>query len=325
MPIPAALVDEVAALPDAQPLIERVLPARVEPAEAGAPSSTAASATTLLSVVEPDFFDRVLAATVRDGATADFPGRVALDQDLADARGIRAGQEVTVTLEPTSPRATAATAVVAFVFDSTVLTGVFVDGAWLDGIWAQAEQDHVVAVGRVFVCLDPTADASLAAERLRDIVRPYPTATVLDKEGFRSSVAQQVDQLVSLLFALVALSVIVSILGIVNTLALSISERKREIGLLRAAGLDRRQLAAMVLVESLLMGLAGASFGLVIGAALGAAAPAVLADLGLRTLAIPWGDLALALGGAAVAAEAAALLPARRAIRLPLLEAITEQ
>ncbi|MDR1514007.1 MAG: FtsX-like permease family protein [Propionibacteriaceae bacterium] len=325
MPIASALVDDVTALPEAQLLIERILPARVESAEATAAADPTAASTITLSVVDSDFFDRVLAATVREGTTSDFPRRIALDQGLADSRGIRAGQEVTVTLEPSSPRATAATAVVAFVFDSTVLTGVFVDSAWLDGAWTADEQNQSLSVGRVFVCLAPTADVSVAADRLNDIVRPYPTAMVLDKEGFRSSVAQQVDQLVSMLFALVALSVIVSLLGVANTLALSIAERKREIGFLRVVGLDQRQLAAMVFVESLFMGLAGALSGLVIGTALGATAPAVLADQGLQTRAIPWGGLALALSGGVVAAEAAALLPARRAIRSPVLEAIAEQ
>jgi putative ABC transport system permease protein len=126
-----------------------------------------------------------------------------------------------------------------------------------------------------------------------------------------------------ILYALLGLSVVIAVLGIVNTLALSVIERTREIGLLRAVGLGRLQLAGTVTVESVLTAVFGTVVGLVVGVALASTLPAVYADEGLSELVIPWGSLVGMLVLAVVVGILAALWPATRAARMKVLDAVS--
>ncbi|HZL02253.1 MAG TPA: FtsX-like permease family protein, partial [Cellulomonas sp.] len=126
-----------------------------------------------------------------------------------------------------------------------------------------------------------------------------------------------------ILYALLGLSIVIAVLGIINTLALSVIERTREIGLLRAVGLGRAQLAGTVMIESVLTAVFGTLVGVGVGVALAAAMPTVFSDVGLTTLAIPWASLAWMLVLAVVVGVLAAVWPAIRAARLPVLEAIS--
>ena len=121
---------------------------------------------------------------------------------------------------------------------------------------------------------------------------------------------------------LLALSVLIAVLGIVNTLALSVLERTRELGLLRAVGMSRRQVKRMVRVESVLVAVFGGLLGLAVGAVFGVALQRALVNEGVTELAFPVGQLAVYLLLAAVAGVLAAWLPARRASRLNVLQAI---
>lgn len=127
-----------------------------------------------------------------------------------------------------------------------------------------------------------------------------------------------------ILYALLGLSVVIAVLGIVNTLALSVIERTREIGLLRAVGLGRVQLAGTITVESVLTAVFGTVVGLAVGVGLASAMPRVFADEGLRTLAVPWASLGVMVGIAVVVGVLAAVWPAVRAARLPVLTAIAD-
>src|SRR6185437_16748077 len=132
-------------------------------------------------------------------------------------------------------------------------------------------------------------------------------------------VAGQVDQLLSLIYALLALAVIVSLFGIVNTLVLSISERTRELGLLRAVGTTRRQVRRMVRYEAVITSLIGGVLGIVLGAVLAVLFTRPLDDF---TLSIPVPSLIILLILAGVAGVGAAILPARRAAKLDVLDAL---
>jgi putative ABC transport system permease protein len=121
---------------------------------------------------------------------------------------------------------------------------------------------------------------------------------------------------------LLLFSVIVAVLGIINTLALSVFERTREIGLLRAIGLRRRQLSAMITIEAIATAVFGAVLGTVLGLALGIALQHGLVSQGLSTLAIPWGLVLAMLLASAVVGVLAAALPSLRAVRLNILQAI---
>ena len=114
----------------------------------------------------------------------------------------------------------------------------------------------------------------------------------------------------------------IAVLGIVNTLALSVIERTREVGLLRAIGMQRRQLRRMIRLESIAIALLGAVLGIVMGVVFGVVLQRAIADQGLDVLSIPWVQLALFVVVAAVVGVLAAWLPARRAARLDVLTAI---
>ena len=125
-----------------------------------------------------------------------------------------------------------------------------------------------------------------------------------------------------IIYALLALSVVIAVIGIINTLALNVIERRKEIGVLRAIGTRRSQIWAMIVVESVQIALFGAIIGVAAGLALGWAFLKVLAEQGLDMITIPWLHILLMLVGSGVVGVCAALLPAWKASRTPPLEAI---
>ncbi|HEY3715895.1 MAG TPA: FtsX-like permease family protein [Jatrophihabitantaceae bacterium] len=159
---------------------------------------------------------------------------------------------------------------------------------------------------------------------LQKVTDPYYTVDVKNKEEFKGQQADQINGLLGLLYGLLGLAIVIAILGIINTLALSVVERRREIGMLRAVGLLRAQLRRTVYVESLLIAVFGAVLGLAIGLTFGALFTHRLKDQGLDVLQIPWGQAVLFLVIAAVVGVLAALWPAARAARTKPLEAIAD-
>ena len=131
--------------------------------------------------------------------------------------------------------------------------------------------------------------------------------------------------MLAVLYALLGLSLVIAVLGIVNTLVLSVSERTREIGLMRAVGLGRAQVTGEIMCESVLTAVYGTVLGGAVGVLLAGALRSVLADPGLTELAIPWPQLMIMLAAAIVVGVLAALWPALRALRLPVLQAIATE
>ena len=177
----------------------------------------------------------------------------------------------------------------------------------------------------IYVKAAPGADVAQLRTRLVDTVKPYIVVSVQDASEFTSSQASQINTLLLLIYALLALAVIIAVLGIVNTLALSVFERTREIGLLRAVGLTRGQLSRTITIEAVATALFGALLGTLLGLGLGVALQRGLRSQGLETLAIPWGTIVAVLVVAAVAGVIAAVLPAIRAVRLDVLKAIATE
>jgi putative ABC transport system permease protein len=149
----------------------------------------------------------------------------------------------------------------------------------------------------------------------------FPTAEVMNQQELKESREEQVDQLVNLVYALLALAIVISLFGIGNTLALSIHERTRELGMLRAIGMSRRQVRTMIRYESVITALIGAILGMVLGVIFAALVAQPLKGEGF-TLSYPIGSLVLLLIFAALAGVLAAIAPARRASRLNVLEAL---
>jgi putative ABC transport system permease protein len=188
------------------------------------------------------------------------------------------------------------------------------------GLMAQAfdQSDDVFD----FVKLAPGVDAEKVQGRLIALMdREFPTAEVHNQQELKESQEEQVNQLLGLIYALLALAVIVSLFGIANTLALSIHERTRELGMLRAIGMSRRQVRTMIRYEAVITALIGALLGMVIGVIFAALIAQPLEDEGFA-LSYPIGTLILMLAFAALAGVIAAIAPARRASRLDVLEAL---
>jgi putative ABC transport system permease protein len=153
----------------------------------------------------------------------------------------------------------------------------------------------------------------------RALAADFPQVEALTAAEFKDDQAGQIDQLLVLVYALLALTVIVAMFGIVNTLVLSVTERTRELGMLRAIGTSRRQVRRVIRYEAVITAEIGGVLGVVLGVFLAVLVSRAIDDF---SLAIPWVLLALLLLAAAAAGVLAAVLPARRASRLDVLEAL---
>ncbi len=154
---------------------------------------------------------------------------------------------------------------------------------------------------------------------------PYPNVQVQSRAQFEEAEASQVNQLLGLVYALLALAVLIALIGIVNTLMLSVFERTHEIGLLRAVGMKRRQIRAMIRSESVILAVFGAVIGIVVGTALGIALVSSLHSQGITDTVVPGSSLVIFLILAALLGLVAAGWPARRAARLDVLAAIAAE
>lgn len=176
----------------------------------------------------------------------------------------------------------------------------------------------------VMVKAEPGANIEDVRGALNQAMERFVVVQVQDIEEYKSAQSSQVDMILALLYALLALAVVIAILGIVNTLALSVVERKREIGMLRAVGMFRQQIRRTIYIESALIAVFGAVLGLAMGLVFGWGFVRTLRDEGLTIVAVPWTQVILMLVGSAVVGVLAALWPAGRAARTKPLEAIAD-
>ncbi len=160
---------------------------------------------------------------------------------------------------------------------------------------------------------------------LKHALAAYPQYKVENQTDFKKDLKDQIGQLLNLVYGLLALAIIVAVLGVVNTLALSVVERTREIGLMRAIGLSRRQLRRMIRLESVVIALFGALLGLGLGMGWGATAQKLLALEGMHALDIPWPTISTVFIASAFVGLFAALIPAFRAGRMNVLNAIATE
>ena len=160
---------------------------------------------------------------------------------------------------------------------------------------------------------------------IEEITKDLPTVTVKDPEGFAEEQKEQINIFLNLIYGLLGLSVVIAILGVVNTLGLSVIERTREIGLIRAIGTSRRQLRTMIRLESVVVAVFGALLGIALGLAFGIGLIYALRDQGLTELSIPWLLLGVFVVAAALVGVLAAAVPARRAAKLDVLRAIATE
>jgi putative ABC transport system permease protein len=162
-------------------------------------------------------------------------------------------------------------------------------------------------------------------DRLDAVVEDLPVVTVKDEQAFAAEQRGPIDRIIAIIYVLLCFAVVIAVLGIVNTLALSVIERTREIGLLRAIGVSRRQLRLMIRLESVVIAVLGAVLGVALGIVFGVTLMYALRDQGLERISIPFQQLVLFLVLSLVIGVLAAVFPARRAARLDVLRAIATE
>ncbi|WP_242614152.1 ABC transporter permease [Actinomadura roseirufa] len=207
------------------------------------------------------------------------------------------------------------------------ISGIFKRSELITGalIPERVYRAHTTAPAADDVIVDTAKADAATKSALENALRDYPNLKVADQTQLKKDASKQVDGFIKFLTVLLAMSVIIAAVGVVNTLALSVIERTREIGLLRAIGISRRQLRRMIRLESIVIAVFGAVLGMGIGISFGAALQKALEDKGLGVLSIPVGTLIVYMVVAAVIGVLAALWPAWRAGRMDVLKAISSE
>jgi putative ABC transport system permease protein len=252
-----------------------------------------------------------LALTAGSGTAALAAGELLVDTTTASAKHLSVGSVLRVTFAQTGT----AKLTVGGIFKTNPLIGSYLVGT---GFFLSHFADPLPVA--VLIRTAPGADAVGAA--VNRYLDAYPNVGLQTRGQFERSQQATVNQELGLVYVLLALAVVIAMIGIVNTLVLSVFERTHELGLLRAVGTKRRQVRAMIRSEAVIVALFGAVIGVIMGAGLGVAFAASLGQQGITEIAIPWVSLVGFLVLSALLGLAAASWPARRAAKLDVLAAI---
>jgi putative ABC transport system permease protein len=269
-----------------------------------------------LDAVDPVDLQRTvhLAITAGSGTPALAAGQLLIDTTTASAQHLSVGSVVPVTFAQTGPT----TMRIGGIFKANPLIGSYVAGAGL--FLAHFHNPLPIAV---LVASQPGTRHVESA--INDYLSVYPNVGVQSRAQFEHSQQATVDQELGLIYVLLALAIVVALIGIVNTLMLSVFERTHELGLLRAVGMKRRQVRVMIRSEAVIIALFGAIIGVIIGTGLGVAFASALKQQGITEITIPYASLIGFLILAALLGLIAASWPARRAAKLDVLAAIAAQ
>jgi putative ABC transport system permease protein len=241
------------------------------------------------------------------------PGTVLVDSSVAQDRGYDVGEKLPFKFQGGTVDLT-----VAGIFQS----GGAIPASFLTTLDTFEKGGLAPLDSLLFINRAPSADPEAVRADVEDVLADLPTVTLKDPGEFAEEQKDQINFFLNIIYALLGLAVIIAVLGIINTLALSVIERTREIGLLRAVGLSRSQLRRMVRLESVIVAVLGAVLGVVMGIAFGVALQRAIADEGIDVLSVPWGRLTAFVLVAALVGVLAAVVPARRAAKLDVLKAI---
>jgi putative ABC transport system permease protein len=268
--------------------------------------------------IDTDTVEQTIELGVVEGSVEALgEGGVFVLQDIADNEGWTLGDTVPMGLATTGLQQMPIVGIFteANVVQSNYLMGMDTYKANFQGFGTDV--DYVLAVKSADGVAPETSRAVIEAA-----AADYPNVEVRDQTEYRESQESQVDTILVMFNALLALAVIIAMVGITNTLALSVFERTREIGLLRAVGMNRGQVRRMIRWEAIIVAVIGALLGVVLGLFFGIVVTAALASQGINVLAIPVAQIIGLVVFGALAGLLAAIMPARRAAKLNILEAI---
>jgi putative ABC transport system permease protein len=267
--------------------------------------------------VTPGTVAQTLRLTMRSGAAdALGPGQVLVDKQTAKDKHLHVGSQIPVTFALSGAK----TLTVGGIFDANAVAGKYLIGLSTYDANFRNRLDLVVAVKAA-----STGALGDLRARLAQVLKATPTLQLRDQSEFKQNQKRQINQVLSFVLALLVLSIVIAWLGIVNTLALSVFERTREIGLLRAVGMATKQVRRMIRLEAVVIALFGALLGVVLGLGYGAALVQALKTQGITETAVPVGQLVAYLVVGVLAGVTAAWWPARRASRLNVLNAISSE
>jgi putative ABC transport system permease protein len=261
--------------------------------------------------VDPTTLEEVLKLTVVQGDLSHLTSsQLAVSKNELSNLNLKLGDTVPVLWAKTGSHPLT----IGAVYDENQLAGGYL-------VNDQTYNDNVTNKQLVVVAVK--ASGPTARSTLDQALKDFPNVVVQNQAQFVKTQGDQIDTLLNAITGLLVLSVLIAVLGIINTLALSVVERTRELGLLRAVGLQRRQLRRMIRAESVVISLYGALLGVVVGLAFGYALVTSLHDQGITEFAVPYGRIVVVLLVAALGGVIAAALPARRAAKLNVLEAVS--
>ena len=255
--------------------------------------------------------DMVAGSSSLDGNTIIAP------EPLAQEHGWRVGDTLTVA----GPSGESVQATLGGLFAPSNILQSFVVSDEAAAATGARGTGHILMIG---VNNDGTVDEDQLRANLEELVRHDIVVQVRSTQDMAGEVSAMIDQMLFILYALLSLAVVIAVLGIVNTLTLSVIERRQEIGMLRAVGTQRRQIRTMITLESVQMTVYGAILGVLLGLGLGWAFLTVLEAKGLTTIVVPWPLIGAVLAGSFVVGLLAAVWPAGRAAKTPPLDAIAE-
>lgn len=256
----------------------------------------------------------ILSIKAKEGQIRDVEqGQFVVDEDYAKDHNLTIGEEVPVTTQRGGTQ-------------NMELVGIYEDNEVVSGSLLSTEDAisgfRFPQPSQGYIKLDSGANVDQIQREVDDLVKDSPEVTVLNQSELLDQVDEQINQFLVIVYVLLGLAIIIAVLGIINTLALSILERTRELGLLRAVGMRRGQVARMVTIESVVISVFGALLGVVVGAALGTAVVKALDDEGINVLSFPAGSLVTFFILAVIVGLLAAVIPAVRASRTNVLKAI---
>ena len=262
----------------------------------------------------------LVALTMTEGSSSLDDGGVLLPASLASEKGLAVGDTVTIAA-PGWESAPEAEATVTGLFEDSQLFASWVLSQKTVEQLMPPESFKVLMVG---VNNDGSVSEDDLRANLEAAVHDDIVVQVRTPEDLGGEAQQMINQMLYILYALLSLAVVIAVLGIINTLTLSVIERRQEIGMLRAVGTQRGQVRTMIILESVQIAVFGALLGVGAGLLLGWAFLTVLADQGLENIAYPWTMIGGMLAGSVLVGIVAALWPSQRAAKTPPLDAIAE-
>jgi putative ABC transport system permease protein len=274
-------------------------------------------ATTSASAIDPARVEQSVGLDVRSGSLAELGAHeVAVQADVAKSKNLHVGDTVTMSFPETGNQPFT---VVAVYGTKEPIGSYAISMQAFDANMATHVDNDVVVTSA------PGFSKGQVRHAVEQVLDDYPTAELMTKPEFKGSIANQIDKILNLVYVLLGMALVIALFGIANTLALSVFERTREFGLLRAVGMSRAQARSTVRWESVLIALLGTTLGIAIGLGFGWTLVHSMESQGFNTFTVPMQQLAVIALFAALAALVAAALPARRAARLDVLHAISHE